>query len=361
MELLQQICVRYALLTCMLLFCPFSSAAPANFVFGDSLVDIGNNNFLVLSLAKANLYPNGIDLGNGVPTGRFCNGRTVPDIIFEKLGVPIPKEYLNPTTRGSVILNGVNYASGAGGILDSTGSNYIQRLSFNKQLSYFQKTKEDITNMIGPQRTEKLLNDAIFVVVFGSNDYINNYLLTNSATSQQYTPSKYQDLLISTFHGQLSTLHNLGARKFVVTDLGPLGCLPSQIVRNNTVGTCLDYINDYAKNYNAALKPMLNQLTSALPGSIFCYGEVNAAIQQFITNRPNYGFDVINAGCCGLGPLNGQLGCLPGANLCTNRINHLFWDPFHPTDSANAILAERFFSGGPDAISPYNIQQLVSM
>lgn len=87
----------------------------------------------------------------------------------------------------------------------------------------------------------------------------------------------------------MQTLHNLGARKFVVTDLGPLGCLPSQIVRNNTVGTCLDYINDYAKNYNAALKPMLNQLTSALPGSIFCYGEVNAAIQQFITNRPNYG------------------------------------------------------------------------
>lgn len=47
----------------------------------------------------------------------------------EKLGVPIPKEYLNPTTRGSVILNGVNYASGAGGILDSTGSNYVSNFS----------------------------------------------------------------------------------------------------------------------------------------------------------------------------------------------------------------------------------------
>jgi hypothetical protein len=56
-------------------------AAAANFILGDSLVDTGNNNFLTLSLAKANLRPNGIDLGDGSPTGRFCNGRTAADII----------------------------------------------------------------------------------------------------------------------------------------------------------------------------------------------------------------------------------------------------------------------------------------
>lgn len=51
---------------------------PANFVFGDSLVDAGNNNYIV-SLSKANYVPNGIDFG--VPTGRFTNGRTIVDII----------------------------------------------------------------------------------------------------------------------------------------------------------------------------------------------------------------------------------------------------------------------------------------
>lgn len=49
---------------------------PAMFIFGDSLIDNGNNNYL-LSIAKANYYPYGIDVGG--PTGRFCNGLTVVD------------------------------------------------------------------------------------------------------------------------------------------------------------------------------------------------------------------------------------------------------------------------------------------
>jgi len=55
-----------------------SDYPPATFVFGDSLVDVGNNNYLV-SLSKANYVPNGIDFGR--PTGRFTNGRTIVDII----------------------------------------------------------------------------------------------------------------------------------------------------------------------------------------------------------------------------------------------------------------------------------------
>lgn len=50
--------------------------APAFFIFGDSLVDSGNNNYIP-TLAKANYLPYGIDFG--FPTGRFCNGRTVVD------------------------------------------------------------------------------------------------------------------------------------------------------------------------------------------------------------------------------------------------------------------------------------------
>lgn len=52
---------------------------PAMFVFGDSLVEVGNNNYLN-SLAKANYYPYGIDSPRG-PSGRFCNGKTIVDMI----------------------------------------------------------------------------------------------------------------------------------------------------------------------------------------------------------------------------------------------------------------------------------------
>jgi hypothetical protein len=54
----------------------------ASFIFGDSLVDAGNNNYIP-SLSKANMTPNGIDFAasGGMPTGRFTNGRTIADII----------------------------------------------------------------------------------------------------------------------------------------------------------------------------------------------------------------------------------------------------------------------------------------
>lgn len=52
---------------------------PAMFIFGDSLIDNGNNNNMA-SLAKANYYPYGIDF-NGGPTGRFSNGYTIVDEI----------------------------------------------------------------------------------------------------------------------------------------------------------------------------------------------------------------------------------------------------------------------------------------
>ena len=51
------------------------------FIFGDSLSDVGNNKYLSKSLAQASLPWYGIDLGNGLPNGRFSNGRTVADII----------------------------------------------------------------------------------------------------------------------------------------------------------------------------------------------------------------------------------------------------------------------------------------
>ena len=52
---------------------------PAMFVFGDSLIDNGNNNDLP-SFAKANYFPYGIDFNAG-PTGRFSNAYTIVDKI----------------------------------------------------------------------------------------------------------------------------------------------------------------------------------------------------------------------------------------------------------------------------------------
>ncbi|GMN51917.1 hypothetical protein TIFTF001_021063 [Ficus carica] len=100
------------------------------FVFGSSLVDNGNNNFLGNSLAKANYLPYGVDFPLG-PSGRFTNGKNVVDLLGEKLRLPsfLPA-FADPLTKGSRIVHGVNYASGASGILDNTGS--IASFDYNK-------------------------------------------------------------------------------------------------------------------------------------------------------------------------------------------------------------------------------------
>ncbi|GLT97470.1 hypothetical protein SLE2022_150320 [Rubroshorea leprosula] len=90
---------------------------PCYFIFGDSLSDDGNNNGLP-TLAKVNYPPYGVDYQQG-PTGRFSNGKNIQDVIAEKLGFssPIPPF----ASACGNILNGVNYASGAAGILPESG------------------------------------------------------------------------------------------------------------------------------------------------------------------------------------------------------------------------------------------------
>ena len=64
---------------------------PCYFVFGDSLVDNGNNNDIA-SLARANYPPYGIDFAGGA-TGRFSNGLTTVDAIC-KLSLCILSPFL---------------------------------------------------------------------------------------------------------------------------------------------------------------------------------------------------------------------------------------------------------------------------
>ena len=54
---------------------------PAMYVFGDSTLDVGNNNYLPgMNIPRANMPYYGVDFP-GTPTGRFSNGRNTADFI----------------------------------------------------------------------------------------------------------------------------------------------------------------------------------------------------------------------------------------------------------------------------------------
>eukprot|EP00249_Psilotum_nudum_P037063 c938_g1_i1 orf=296-1387(+) len=310
---------------------------PAFFVFGDSLVDVGNNNY-ILSLATANYRPNGIDFPAG-PTGRFTNGKTVVDVITELLQLPLLPPYLAPTTKGNNILNGVNYASGAAGILQKTGFNYIGRVDFDTQLGWFGNTISELQQLLGVSAAQNLVTNSLYTTVLGSNDYINNYLLAASNTAQQYTPAQFQQLLLTKFSSQLTQLYNMGARNIVVCNVGPLGCIPSQLAaRNSQNGECVQYINNMVLSFNSGLERLVNQLNADLPGSKFIYADTFSAVFSYSSSPATYGFQFGDKGCCGLGKYNGQVPCLRYVTPCPNRDLYVFWDPFHPTQKANTLL-----------------------
>ncbi|GJW36728.1 GDSL esterase/lipase [Tanacetum coccineum] len=91
---------------------------PRYFIFGDSLLDVGNNNSLKTG-AKANYLPYGIDFPQG-PTDRLSNGLNTADFVAKDLGF---KDFIPPyaTVKRQDVLKGVNYASAGSGILDESG------------------------------------------------------------------------------------------------------------------------------------------------------------------------------------------------------------------------------------------------
>jgi hypothetical protein len=55
---------------------------PAIYVFGSSLVDVGNNNYLPgAGVVRANRRFYGIDFPGSIPTGRFSNGFNIADYL----------------------------------------------------------------------------------------------------------------------------------------------------------------------------------------------------------------------------------------------------------------------------------------
>ncbi|KAG0620334.1 hypothetical protein M758_4G208300 [Ceratodon purpureus] len=334
--------------------------APAFFILGDSLADPGNNNYL-RTLSRADALPNGIDFPTKKATGRYCNGRTATDIIGQTLGIPdfIPP-YMAPETKGPAVLNGVNYASGAAGILQSSGYLFIGRNSLDVQLEQFANTKSQIIAQMGEAAGADHIAKSLFYSNFGSNDFLDNYFIPGSPFSRNMSVTDYTDMVVARYKVQLTTLYNLGARKIAVASLGPIGCCPFQLTLAFKLnGVCDDKANTDALYFNKGVLQIVNELNAELPSAGFTYLDVYRAFGEVVAQPQQYGFTVKDKGCCGQGPMyKGLVPCLPNTTICANRFDYVFWDPYHPTEKTNIILAGRFFSDG--YAYPKNLKQLLS-
>ncbi|KAB2079143.1 hypothetical protein ES319_A06G211200v1 [Gossypium barbadense] len=332
----------------------FAHNITAFFVFGDSLVEVGNNNY-INTLAKP-VFPNGIDFPKGTPSGRFTNSRTIADIIEEELGFKdYAPPFLAPNINGDMILKGVNYASSGSGILQSSGLIFGGRICMDKQVDYFAKTRQDIISRIGAPAAQALLRNSLYFVMIGSNDII------FGECSLALDFNHYVDGVVSKFKSQLTTLYNLDARKIVVLSSLKVGFMPFEIDIHFCAQDCVSSLNKLAKLYSSKLKSLLEDLTKNLSGSTFVYADYYAVTEDLINNYRSYGFEKANHACCELiGRHGGLFPCLPVCRICPDRTKYVFWDPFHLTESANLILAKQLLDGGLEYVSPVNIRQLAN-
>lgn len=58
-----------------------------------------------------------------------------------------------------------------------------------------------------------------------------------------------------------------------------------------------------------------------------------------VMNLMHAGFSNSNKPCCALYNIRPALTCTPVSNLCGDRSKYVFWDEYHPTDSANELIA----------------------
>nr|GEX94905.1 SGNH hydrolase-type esterase domain-containing protein [Tanacetum cinerariifolium] len=90
----------------------------AVFVFGDSLFDPGNNNYInTVPVLQANYLPYGESYFSP-PTGRFSDGRLISDFIAEYARLPVIPPYLEP--GNNEFTYGTNFASAGAGALIET-------------------------------------------------------------------------------------------------------------------------------------------------------------------------------------------------------------------------------------------------
>ncbi|XP_056692407.1 GDSL esterase/lipase 7-like [Spinacia oleracea] len=336
---------------------------PALYVFGDSLFDGGNNNWLP-TLAKANYPPYGQNFPKGQSTGRFTNGKLVVDFIAEYLGLPYPPPYVMPSWLRPNTLMGYNYASGACGILPETGKDVGWCLSLDEQMRLFERS---IRKHLSPKLSSvsQHLAKSIFIFSTGNNDYLGNYFGKSSNTRQRYDPQQFTQLLIDALSLNLQKLYKLGARKVVVFELGPLGCLKSILRHSKPNGRCDENVNQIVLNFNSQLSLMLKNLTSTLENSHFILGHAYWLGYDAIINPGSHGLSDSRNPCCKtLG--NGTPTCIPVIpevpllQPCSNANQHFFWDDVHPSEAINSVIASTCITGSSVCL-PLNIQQLVQV
>ncbi|XVF74482.1 hypothetical protein PTKIN_Ptkin13bG0113900 [Pterospermum kingtungense] len=326
-----------------------TTLVPAIISFGDSVVDVGNNDYL-LATFKANYPPYGVDFTNHKPTGRFCNGKMPNDIVAETLGfTTYPPAYLSPEASGKNLLIGANFAS-AGSGYDDKASMRNHAITLTQQVKYFKEYKAKLAKVAGSSKSASIIKDALYLLGTGSGDFLHNYYV-NPSLNHAYTPDQYGSFLIGKFTSFVQNLYGLGARKIGVTSLPPLGCLPlARTFFGYQEKGCVSGFNTDAQQFNRKLNSTAAKLRKQHPDLKIVVFDIFTTLYDIVKSPSNYGFVEARRGCCETGTaqttVTATLCKSKTPKTCFNATQFVFWDGVHPSLAANRVLADALIVQG---------------
>ncbi|KAM7509919.1 hypothetical protein LguiB_008794 [Lonicera macranthoides] len=325
---------------------------PAIYNFGDSNSDTGGRSAAIGEV----LPPNG-ETFFGKPSGRFCDGRLLIDLIAEELNLPYLGAYLD--SIGTNFRHGANFATGGSSILpggyspfhlDLQISQFIQFKSrttaLYKQLSHDKTFK---SNLPRPEEFSK----ALYTFDIGQNDLAHGFQYTNEAKVRASIPN-----ILHLFSKAVNQLYKEGARFFWVHNTGPIGCLPYSVIYDRSKpgnldqNGCVEPQNEVAQEFNRQLRYKVSRLRVQLPQAAFTYVDVYSAKYTLISHAKNQGFEDPLKFCCGsyygyhvdCGKKVTVNGTVYG-NACINPSKHISWDGIHYSEAANLIVAKVVLNG----------------
>ncbi|KFK31504.1 hypothetical protein AALP_AA6G121100 [Arabis alpina] len=304
-------------------------------VFGDSSVDPGNNNYLNTDM-KGNFPPYGGSFINHRSTGRLCDGLLAPDFIAEAMGHPPVQAFLDPTLTQTDLPHGASFASAGSGYDDLT-ANISNVWSFSTQVNYFLHYKIHLNKLVGPSEGSKMINNAIFLLSMGSNDFLQNYLI-DFTRQKQFTVDEFIDFLSSRMLNDAKMLHRIGARRLVVVGVPPMGCMPLMKYLKGQE-TCIDQLNQIAFSFNSKIVKNLELLQSEI-GLKTIYVDAYSTIQEAVKTPQKFGFIEATKGCCGTGTYEYGETC-KDMEVCKDPTKYVFWDAVHPTQRMYQIIVKK--------------------
>ncbi|XP_072146517.1 GDSL esterase/lipase At5g55050 [Setaria viridis] len=320
------------------------------------------NSVPVVLVENAVLVPVGKDQRSKNPSEtKFSRRKRSHLVTADNLGLASPPPYLALSRSNANYANGVNFASGGAGVSKATNKDVVVQglcISFDKQIDYYSSVYASLAQSLGQAQAAAHLSKSLFVITIGSNDII-HYAKSSSAAGN-LPPQPFVDALIQTLTAQLQRLYDLGARKLVFLGTAPVGCCP-RLRKLSAARDCSAVANDASVRYNAAAASLLGGMAARHPDMHYALFDSSAALLPFINTPTAYGFAEARVACCGLGDMNAKIGCTPLSSYCANRMTHVFWDLYHPTEATAQKLTSMAFDGSVPLIFPMNIRQLSAL